>query len=362
MTQDVDVLRWGVLGTAGINGVVIPAIQASEHGVVTAIASRSLIQAETQAQRFDIATAYEGYEQLLADPQVDVVYIPLPNHLHYQWVLAAAAAGKHILCEKPMAVTAAEAAEMAAAAASAGVLLAEGFMYGHHPRYDLIRNIAHSGEIGQIRSISASFTFDASAEMDLVQRARHPGGGALYDVGCYLTHVARLVLGSEPTAVTMAAQWAGPHGEIDMMTAGLVEFGDIPLLMRCAMWSGDEDRVQILGTAGQIVVPSAFFCAPGAEGFTLQVGEQVREVPVPVVNHFTEQADDLARAVLFGDPQRYPSTDAAANLAVIEACLLSARRRERVLVVPPPTAEAAMTAVSTTLLSGHGSHSVPSTH
>jgi predicted dehydrogenase len=325
-------LRWGVLGTAGINDKVVPAIQASELGEVTAIASRSLDKARAHARRLAIPTAHDGYESLLADPDIDVVYLPLPNHLHHPWVLRAAAAGKHILCEKPMALTAAQAEEMRAAAAAAGVVLAEGFMYGHHPRYDRVREILMSGEIGPVRSISTAFTFDASDEPGLTAFAGNEGGGALYDVGCYLVHVSRLLLGREPDAVTIAAQWSPAHGDIDMLSAGLLEFGDIPVLIRCGMWAADQDTVEVVGKTGRLLLPSAFFCAEGSSGIEVHVGEQVRTEVIDAPDHYSTQADDLARAVLSGEPLRYPATDPAANLAVLEACLRSAREKRRVEV------------------------------
>lgn len=323
-------LRWGVLGTAGINDAVVPAIQASELGEVTAIASRSPAKAEEHARRFGIPTAYEGYEVLLADPDVDAVYLPLPNHLHHPWVLRAVAAGKHVLCEKPMALTADQAGEMRAAADSAGVVLTEGFMYGHHPRYDRVREILRSGEIGPIRSISTSFTFDAGDETGLTAFAGNPGGGALYDVGCYLLHVSRHLLEREPDAVTIAAQWSSAHGDIDMLSAGMLEFGDVPVLIRCGMWAADQDVVEVIGRHGRIVLPSAFFCAEGADGIEIHLGDEVRTEVIAAPNHYSVQADDLARAALYGDSPRYPGSDAAANLTVLQACLVSAREQRRV--------------------------------
>jgi len=325
-------LRWGVLGTAGINDAVVPAIQASELGEVTAIASRSRAKAEAHARRFGVRTAYEGYEALLADPDVDAVYLPLPNHLHHPWVLRAVAAGKHVLCEKPMALTAEQAAEMRDAADAAGVVLTEGFMYGHHPRYDRVREILRSGEIGPVRSISTSFTFDASDEPGLTAFAGNPGGGALYDVGCYLLHVSRHLLEREPDAVTIAAQWSSVHGGIDMLAAGLLEFGEVPVLIRCGMWAADSDVVEVIGRRGRIVLPSAFFCAEGAEGIEVHVGHEVRTELIAAPNHYSVQADDLARAALYGDSPRYPDSDARANLTVLQACLASARERRRVVL------------------------------
>ena len=244
-------LRWGVLGTAGITATVVPAIARSEHGDVLAIASRTLDRAREQARLLGVPTAYGSYEELLADPAIDAVYVPLPNFLHREWVLAAVAAGKHVLCEKPMAITAAEAQEMVDAAHAAGVVLAEAFMYGHHPRYDRLREILRSGEIGQVRSITGTFTFDASDEPDLTIFSGRAGTGATYDVGCYPMHAARTLLGTEPLAVTAHAQVSPAHGSVDMMTCALVEFpGGVSLLLQCGMWTADEDSLRILGSQG----------------------------------------------------------------------------------------------------------------
>ena len=329
-------LRWGILGTAGIVATVAAAIGRSEHGQVVAIASRTLSRGRDEARRLAIPTAYGSYDELLADPAIDAVYIPLPNFLHREWVLAAVAAGKHVLCEKPLAITADEAQEMVDAARAAGVVLAEGFMYGHHPRYDRLHEVVRSGEIGEIRSISGTFTFDASDEPDLTIFAGHPGGGAIYDVGCYVLHAARTLLGREPVAATAHAQVSAAHGSADMMTCALVEFPDgVSLLLQCGMWAADEDSLRILGSKGRIEMPSAFFATPGAEGFTVQVGDRRRHEPAPPADHYTLQADRLARAVLFGSPLRYPADDPVRGAAALEACAQALRTRSRVAVPLP---------------------------
>lgn len=329
-------LRWGVLGTAGITATVVPAIARSEHGDVVAIASRTLDRARDQARLLGVPTAYGSYEDLLADPAIDAVYIPLPNFLHREWVLAAIAAGKHVLCEKPMAITAVEAQEMVDAAHAAGVVLAEAFMYGHHPRYDRLHEILRSGEIGQVRSVTGTFTFDASDEPDLTIFSGHAGTGAIYDVGCYPMHAARTMLGTEPLAVTAHAQVSPAHGSVDMMTCALVEFpGGVSLLLQCGMWTADEDSLRILGSKGRIEVPSAFFAAAGAEGFSVQVGDERRLEQVPTVDHYTLQADRLARAALFGEAMRYPAQDPVWGAAALEACVRSLRTRSRVVVSVP---------------------------
>jgi D-xylose 1-dehydrogenase (NADP+, D-xylono-1,5-lactone-forming) len=326
-------LRWGVLGTGGITSTVVPAIARSEHCRVDAIASRSLDRARKRARRLGVPNAYGSYGDLLDDPAIDVVYIPLPNFLHREWVLAAVAAGKHVLCEKPMAITADEAQEMVDAADAAGVVLAEAFMYGHHPRYDLLHAVVRSGEIGEVRSITGTFTFDATDEPDLTVFAGHPGSGAVYDVGCYPLHAARTLLRAEPVAVTAHAQVSPVHGGADMLTCALVEFPDgVSLLLQCGMWAADEDTLRISGSRGRIEMPSAFFAAPGAEGFTVQVGDERRDVEVPRADHYTLQADRLARAVLFGEPLRYPPGDPVRGAAALEACARSLRTRSRVSV------------------------------
>ena len=333
-------LRWGVLGTAGIAATVVPAIGRSEHGQVGAIASRDLGRARDQARLLGIPTAYGSYDELLADPAIDAVYIPLPNFLHRDWVLAAVAAGKHVLCEKPMAVTAGEAREMVDAAQAAGVVLAEAFMYGHHPRYARLHEVLRSGEIGEVRSITGTFTFDASDEPDLTIFAGRPGGGAVYDVGCYVMHAARTMLGLEPLAVTAHAQVSPAHGSVDMMTSALVEFPDgVSLLLQCGMWTADEDSLRILGSKGRIEMPSAFFAAAGAEGFSVQVGDRRRDERVPSADHYALQADRLARAVLFAEPLLYPASDPVLGAAALEACVRSLRTRSRVAVSLPVVRE-----------------------
>jgi xylose dehydrogenase (NAD/NADP) len=326
-------LRWGVLGTAGIIERVVPAMSRSEYGEVVAIASRSLERAEAVARTLGVPKAHSSYAALLADPDIDAVYIPLPNFMHLKWVLATAAAGKHILCEKPMAITAADAQLMVEAANAADVVLVEAFMYGNHPRYDRLHEIVRSGEIGEVRAISGTFTFNASHESDLTAFAGHPGGGAVYDVGCYVMHAARQLLGTEPLAVTANSQISADHGGIDMMTSALVEFpDDVSLLLQCGMWTADEDTLRILGSRGRIEVPSAFFGVAGREGFSVLVDNDFRYEAVPNVDHYTLQADTVAQAVLLGSPLRYDAQDPVRGAAALEACLQSLQTHERVKV------------------------------
>ncbi|MBE7683155.1 Gfo/Idh/MocA family protein [Paenibacillus sp. P13VS] len=326
-------LRWGILGSASIaKGSVIPGLQQSELNEVAAIASRDEEKAKQTADQLGIPQAYGSYEALLEDDSIDAVYIPLPNHLHREWTIRAAEAGKHILCEKPLALTEQEAREMAQACDDAGVLLAEAFMYRHHPRYDQIRNVIASGEIGEIRGIHSTFSFNNSGSAGNVRFKREWGGGALYDIGCYSISAARLLLGQEPSAVTVIGMFSPEHDHVDMMASGLLEFNDhVGVTFDSSMWAAFRNTLEVLGSDGIIEVPSAFISKPDrSSNFYVTAGGDRREVEVPQVNHYSLQGDDMARAVLQGKNMRFASSDAVANMKVLEACLRSAEERTRI--------------------------------
>lgn len=326
-------LRWGILGSASIaKGSVIPGLQQSELNEVAAIASRDEEKAKQTADQLGIPQAYSSYEALLEDDSIDAVYIPLPNHLHREWTIRAAEAGKHILCEKPLALTEQEAREMAQACDDAGVLLAEAFMYRHHPRYDQIRDVISSGEIGEIRGIHSTFSFNNSGSAGNVRFKREWGGGALYDIGCYSISAARLLLGQEPSAVTVIGMFSPEHDHVDMMASGLLEFNDhVGVTFDSSMWAAFRNTLEVLGSDGIIEVPSAFISKPDrSSNFYVTAGGDRREVEVPQVNHYSLQGDDMARAVLQGKNMRFASSDAVANMKVLEACLRSAEERTRI--------------------------------
>ncbi|WP_416293921.1 Gfo/Idh/MocA family protein [Paenibacillus illinoisensis] len=326
-------LRWGILGSASIaKGSVIPGLQQSELNEVAAIASRDEEKAKQTADQLGIPQAYASYEALLEDDSIDAVYIPLPNHLHREWTIRAAEAGKHILCEKPLALTEQEAREMAQACDDAGVLLAEAFMYRHHPRYDQIRDVIASGEIGEIRGIHSTFSFNNSGSAGNVRFKREWGGGALYDIGCYSISAARLLLGQEPSAVTVIGMFSPEHDHVDMMASGLLEFNDhVGVTFDSSMWAAFRNTLEVLGSDGIIEVPSAFISKPDrSSNFYVTAGGERREVEVPQVNHYSLQGDDMARAVLQGKNMRFASSDAVANMKVLEACLRSAEERTRI--------------------------------
>lgn len=322
-------VRWGVLGCANIAiRSVIPGIRQSETGEVVAIASRDQSKAQAVAAQLDIPHAYGSYEDLLRDESIDAVYIPLPNHLHKPLTLAAAEHGKHVLCEKPIALSAREAEAMVEACEQSGVLLAEAFMYRYHPRYDRIQAIIQSGEIGELRGIHGTFTFNNAKAASNVRFHREMGGGGIYDVGCYPISAARLILGTEPEAVTVHALLSPQHDGVDMMASGLVEFPNhVGLTFDCGMWADFRNTLEILGTDGRIEVPSAFIGPPSIH--VVANGER-REEAFPEVNQYALQADSFGRSIRDGQPLRFAPNDAVLNMRVIDACLESATERRRV--------------------------------
>ncbi|HTG70068.1 MAG TPA: Gfo/Idh/MocA family oxidoreductase [Candidatus Udaeobacter sp.] len=326
-------LRWGILGCAGIaKRAVIPGLHLSELNEVAAIASRDADNAKRTAEEHNIPNAYGSYEALLADDSIDVIYIPLPNHLHREWTIRAAEAGKHILCEKPLALTEKEAAEMVEACAGAGVLLSEAFMYRYHPRYQMMKEIIAAGEIGEVRGIRSAFTFNNAGHKENVRYRKDWGGGSIYDVGCYPINAARLLLGKEPEAVTVQALFSQEHDDVDMMASGLVEFeGAVSLTFDCGMWAAFRNPLEVLGTDGLIEVPSAYVTGePGSANFFVSSKGERKEIEVPYVNAYTAQADHLARAINGETTLQFGSADALSNMKVIDACLLSARGRTRI--------------------------------
>ncbi len=326
-------IRWGIIGSANIaKGSVIPGIQASETGEVAAIASRGIEKAKETAEQLNIPKAYGSYEELLADPEIDAVYIPLPNHLHKEWTIRAAEAGKHVLCEKPVAMNAKEAEEMAEACQKAGVVFAEAFMYRYHPRYELIRDIIQSGEIGEIRGIHGTFTFNNAKDSGNVRYKKEWGGGSLYDVGVYPISAARMILNQEPQAATVHAFFSKEHDNVDMMASGILEFEQgVALTFDCGMWAAFRNELEIVGTEGRIEVPSAFIVHQNEKDHVLvYTTDGEREVEVPYLNQYALQADAMGRSIRKGEPLPYPSTDAVLNMKVLDACLTSAQERRRV--------------------------------
>lgn len=326
-------IKWGVISTATIaQNAVIPGIQESETGEVYAIASRNADNAKKVAQELEIPVAYGSYEELLANPEIDAVYIPLPNHLHKEWSIKAMEAGKHVLCEKPIALNTKEAQEMKDASKKYGVVLAEAFMYRYHPRYQMIQEVIDEGTIGEIRGMHGTFTFNNAAAAENVRFKKDWGGGGLYDVGVYPISAARMILKEEPQAATVHAFFSETHDQVDMMASGMLEFDHgVALSFDCGMWAASRNRLEILGTEGRIEVPSAFVSHQNKEDhFFVVTNEGTKEIEVPHVNQYALQADVIGESIRSGEPLPFPADDAVKNMNVLDACLTSAQDRRRV--------------------------------
>ncbi|QGH36134.1 gfo/Idh/MocA family oxidoreductase [Gracilibacillus salitolerans] len=326
-------IKWGVISTANIaQKAVIPGIKESKTGEVYAIASRNIDNAKETAEELEIPVAYGSYEELLANPDIDAVYIPLPNHLHKEWSIKAMEAGKHVLCEKPVALNANEALEMEEASKKAGVVLAEAFMYRYHPRYQMIQELIQSGEIGEIRGIHGAFTFNNAAAKENVRYRKDWGGGSLYDVGVYPISAARMILKEEPQAATVHAYFSEEHDQVDMMASGILEFEHgIALTFDCGMWADFRNRLEILGTEGRIEVPSAFVVNQNEQDhFYLHTSKGTKEVEVPYLNQYALQADAIGESIQKNEALPFPAEDAILNMRVLDACLTSAEERRRV--------------------------------
>jgi predicted dehydrogenase len=321
---------WGILSTANI-GIkrVIPAILSGERGVIAAIASRDAERAREVAARFGIARSYGSYQSLLDDPQIEAIYNPLPNHLHVEWTVKALEAGKHVLCEKPIALNAVEAHSIVAARDRSGKRVIEAFMVRFHPQWRRVRTLVREGRIGKVRALQSSFTFPVASAHNVRNRLEY-GGGALYDVGCYPIVTARYLLGSEPERV-IALIDRDPTLAVDRVTSGLVAFpGGEQLLLTSALQLALYQRVIVLGTQGRIEVPVPF--TPPKEqacrilidsGASLDGSSAVVEEFAPV-DQYQLQCDLAAAAFRNELTQEFPIEDAIANMRVIDALYRSA--------------------------------------
>jgi D-xylose 1-dehydrogenase (NADP+, D-xylono-1,5-lactone-forming) len=319
------VLKWGVLCTSMVGRLaVIPAIQRSSNGRVLAIASRGLERARQEAERFEIPKAYGSYAELLADPEVEAVYIPLPNSLHLEWVLRAAAAGKQILCEKPLALNAAEVETMIAAAERAGVRLMEAFMYRFHPRSLRVKQLVESGALGPIQLIRSAFAFLHRDPTDYRFKPEM-GGGALLDVGGYAVSAARWLIGAEPIEVQASAQYGAASG-VDETLAGLLRFpGGELAVVTCSFRTALRQNYEVVGRDAVIEVSLAF--VPEGEESPLLIlrDNQIETERFPRSDQYQLMVEHFADAVLNDQPLRFPPQEAWANARVLDALAEAAR-------------------------------------
>ena len=319
-------IRWGILSTANIGvGKVIPAMQRGEYCEVTAIASRAADRAQAVAQQLGIPKAYGSYEALLADPEIDAIYNPLPNHLHVPLSVAALEAGKHVLCEKPIALTAAEAQTLVAAGRRHPHLkLMEAFMYRHHPQWRLAQRLVQEGQIGELRTIQSFFSYYLD-DPGNVRNQAGIGGGGLMDIGCYNISLSRFIFAAEPARALGIVEY-DPHFNTDRLASGILDFGRGTATFTCSTQLTPYQRVNIFGTTGRIEIEIPFN-APNDRPCRVwhEHKGEITEHALPVVDQYTIQGDLMARAILDDTPVPTPIEDAVANMRVIEAIFRSGR-------------------------------------
>lgn len=320
-----DKIRWGLLSTANINRRVIPAMRMSPRGELVAVASRDLDKARRYAQEWEIPQAFGSYEAMLTSGIIDAVYISLPNHMHAEWTIKALDAGVHVLCEKPFAQTVAEVDEMVAGSQRAQRVLAEAFMYRHHPQTKLLGELVQRGEIGDLISVRGVFTFKV-AHPDNIRLNPDLGGGSLWDVGVYPLSLAQYIMGSTPDWVS-ASQQIGPSG-VDESFIGLLHYpnGATAQIMS-SLQSPYFTQAEVIGTQGRLVLERPF---TGQDENTVihhhtQDGE-LREIPVPDEYLYLGEIEDMHAAILDGAPTYLSLEETRNHVRTVVALYQAARQ------------------------------------
>jgi len=321
-------VRWGVLSTADFALTkAVPGIGKGEWSEVLAIASRDLAKAQAAARKLGIPRAYGSYEELLRDPEIEVIYNPLPNHLHVPWSKRAAAAGKHVLCEKPLSHSLAEARELLAVEQETGVKIGEAFMVRTHPQWLRARELVGSGHIGELCSITGFFSY-FNRDPKNIRNILAVGGGALLDIGCYPITTSRFLFGQEPSRV-IGLMERDPEMKIDRLTSAVLEFPSGHAIFTCSTQLVPYQRMQFLGTRGRIEIeipfnapndrPCRIFVDDGGDIF----GKGIKTESFPTCDQYTIEGDRFSRAVRENLEIPVPLADAVNNMAVIEAIFRS---------------------------------------
>lgn len=314
-------IRWGILGVAKINGRLLPSFRTVSNGQLTSIASRTPQRAADAANAAGIPRHFGSYEALIDDPDIDAVYIPLPNHLHAEWARKAGNAGKHVLCEKPLTPTAAEAANVVAYCRRCGVRLMDGFMWPHHPRTAAIRQVIDSGRIGRVNHIHGVFSFPLPLDPSNIRLAPDKGGGSLLDVGCYPVYGIRWAMGAEPVRVFA---WSRQQFGVDLAMAGTLLFADgRTASFDCAFDRPLRQQFEVVGTAGRIWIPEMW--VPTNPDWFVQEGETTEAVKSPASDQIRHMLENFAAAVLEGREPSPSPEEAVKTLRVLDALAASAR-------------------------------------
>ena len=324
-----DKVRWGVLGAAKIAvEKVIPAMRRGEWAEVVGLASRDAARARRHADALGLSRAYGSYEELLADPEVEAVYVPLPNHMHVPWSVKAAEAGKHVLCEKPVAMNAAEARALLAARDRAGVRIQEAFMVRTHPQWVATEELVRGGRVGELRAMTCFFSY-FNRDPRNIRNQTEAGGGALMDIGCYPVQVSRFVFGGEPRRVSAMIE-RDPEWGVDRLVSAVLDYGTGQATFTCGTQLAPYQRVQFVGTRGRVEIEIPFN-APNDRPTRILVddgsdltgrGAAAREFAP--CDQYTIQGDLFSRAIREGAEQPIPLEDAVNNMAVIDAVFRAA--------------------------------------
>jgi predicted dehydrogenase len=326
-------VTWGILGVADIAvKKVIPAMQRSGRCTVAAIASRDARKARDAADSLGVPRAYGSYEALLDDPEIEAIYNPLPNHLHVPWSIRAADAGKHVLCEKPIALSSNEARELLAARDRTGVQIGEAFMVRTHPQWLAARELVASGRIGELRLVSGHFSYYRRDAADIRSRAEF-GGGALMDIGCYPIMLSRWIFGAEPARVIADVEHDPDFG-VDRLASAILHFASGQATFSCAGQLVPYQRMHIYGTRGRIEIEIPFN-PPHDRSTRIMIddgrelgGANAEVVEFPAVNQFTLQVERFSDALRGVGTIAVPLEDSVANMAVIDALVRSSETQQ----------------------------------
>src|SRR5215204_5129312 len=312
-------VRWGILSTAKIGREkVIPALQKGEFCEVVAIASSNRERLEAEAARLHIPVVYNSYDDLLKDPQIDAVYIPLPNHLHVPWTLKAMEANKHVLCEKPIALSLAEALELLQAAKQKPHLkIMEAFMYRFHPQWQRAKKLVVDGVIGELKTIQSFFSY-YNVDPNNIRNQKEAGGGGMMDIGCYCISVARFIFGREPERVLGNVEF-DPVMKTDRLASAILDFGGPTSTFTCSTQLAPYQRVNILGTDARIELEIPFNAPPDkSTRIWLHSKKGSEEILFDLVDQYTIQGDLFSKAILENTPVPTPLEDAVNNMKIIE--------------------------------------------
>jgi predicted dehydrogenase len=315
-------LNWGLLSTANINRAFIPGLRASKRSNLLAVASRSQELANSFARELKIPRAYDSYEALLADTEIDVIYNPLPNHLHTEWTIKAVEAGKHVLCEKPLTLNVSDVDAVAGAAKTHGRVVAEAFMYRHHPQTLKVQELVQNGSLGTLKLLRGSFTYTMTGEGN-IRSNPDMGGGSIWDVGCYPISYMRTVVGAEPLEV-FGWQVIGPTG-IDDSFFGQLRFAeDVYGQFDSSFVMPSHSYMEFVGSEATLIVPKPYKPGLNEKIFLVRDGK-TETIKVKGLELYLGEVEDMADAVLLGKSPRISLQDSRVNIATIRALLESAR-------------------------------------